>query len=134
MSVFDDPYLIMEAAHWRSTFADTCVESTKSPFFSNFGSKFEKKDIEIDTDAILNSICNQMAPEILVSWKQDSNIPQRSKTAQNLREGRSRGRNINPYRTPLVTPNQSRRNQNNNNNNNNNNPTSSKVRFLAPFS
>lgn len=130
MSVFDDPHLIMEAAKWRSAFADFCVESSKTQFFSNFGSRFEKREPDIDYEALLTSISNRLATDLLIAIKQDaSQIPQRSKTATIIRDGKMpRGRGQGP-RTPLVTPNQSRRPANNNNN-----PVSSKVRFLAPLS
>ena len=112
MTLFPDQQVNREAAQWKTIFSTPSVDISPSQVFSNFGSITEPITPEVDYDAVVRSIAEHLAEDVYQVLKDDLIPTMRSKTAQSHRDARNVSMRVRPTamaRTPMITPNHSKR-------------------------
>jgi hypothetical protein len=108
MALFSDPSVWREANQWKAVFGSTALSDASSQLIANFGSINETVSRTSDISELVARISEAFAMDVYSELKTD--IPTQfrgSQTSQGNRELASRP--VQPQRTPVVTPHNSRR-------------------------
>jgi hypothetical protein len=108
MALFNDPSVWRESNQWKAVFGPTAIGDTNSQLVANFGSVNENAASNMDISELAARVAEQFAMDVYAELKND--IPTQfrsSRTSQGNRDGGSRA--LQPQRTPVVTPHNSRR-------------------------
>lgn len=109
MALFGDAAAWRESSQWKAVFATPGMEDSNAQLFTNFGSVQDVDVATDDLDTFVTKVSEQFAMDVYAELKTDINQAQQraSKTAHGGRE--TGKRSVAPQRTPVITPNNSRR-------------------------